>query len=57
MTKKTNKLQKEHGGAAHGAAGLGLGTVSQSPHEKVLEEYDEQDQKRKKKDVGAIQKF
>ena len=57
MTKKTNKLQKEHGGASHGAAGLGLGTVSQEPHEKVLEEYDEQDQKRKKKDVDALQKF
>ena len=57
MTKKTNKLQKEHGGAAHGAAGLGLGTVSQSPHEKVLEDYDEQDQKRKNKDVDALQKF
>ena len=57
MTKKTSKLQKEHGGASHGAAGLGLETVSQEPHEKVLEEYDEQDQKRKKKDVDALQKF
>ena len=57
MKKKTSKLQKEHGGASHGAAGIGLETVSQAPHEKVLESYDEPDQKRKKKDVDALQKF
>ena len=58
MTKKMNKLQKEHGGAAHGAAGLGAETVSQATDEGVFTPtYGERDKKRKKKDVDALQKF